>query len=195
MSSKRTWLIVAAAASLLVTAVAGYLYWDAMVLGALAALLWVKKLGTLKGLLLLAKKLPLLLLLGLKRIIIRITSRFLLFTAHLRFRPLRRWLCHLRVRSRQVKRLLKYHWEELEIHEQLLVTVAALPLTLLLSGLILFLFLPKAVVSFIVVKLKEHSSAAVLHRAAELGAREKLQDVEATVKKRIKGMLTRNQGK
>jgi len=193
MPSKRAWLIVAAVVSLLVTAVAGYFYWDAVVLGLLAVLVWVKKLGTLKGLLLVAKKLPLLLLLGLKRIVIRITSRFLLFTAHLRFRPLRRWMGHLRSRARQVKRLLKYHWNELEPHEQLLVTVAALPLTLVLLGLILFLFLPKAMVSFVIVKLKEHSSAAVLHRAVELGAREKLREAEAATKNRIRRMLSRKE--
>lgn len=132
---KKKLLIVAASASVVVATAAGVYYWDAMLVGIVAVLLWLKKMATLKGLLILLKKLPFLLLLGMKRLVIKVTSRFLLFSAHLRFYRVQRLLRYLRVRAYLVKRRLKYHWGDLSGVEQMLATVAALPLVIVLSVL------------------------------------------------------------
>uniref|UniRef100_UPI003AF780D7 hypothetical protein n=1 Tax=Thiolapillus sp. TaxID=2017437 RepID=UPI003AF780D7 len=100
---KKKLLIVAASASVVVATAAGVYYWDAMLVGIVAVLLWLKKMATLKGLLILLKKLPFLLLLGMKRLVIKVTSRFLLFSAHLRFYRLQRLLRYLRVRAYLVR--------------------------------------------------------------------------------------------
>jgi hypothetical protein len=192
--NKKKLLIMAATASVVIATAAGLYYWDAIVVGLLAALLWAKKLLTLKGLLVLLKKLPFLLLLGVKRLIIKITSHFLLFTAHLRFSRLQRVLRYLRARAWLVKRRLKYHWQELSGLEQVLATVAALPLVVLLSVLIVIYVLPRAVFGFIGGKLKEHSSAAVLNRAARLGVKDKLEKAEKTLKEQIRRKLGRGGG-
>ncbi len=188
---KRKLLIMAATASVVIATAAGLYYWDALVLGLLAVLLWVKKFLTLKGLLVLFKKLPFLLLLGLKRIVIRITSHFLLYTAHLRFRRLQRMLRYLRVRAWLVKRRLKYHWRELTGLEQVLATVAALPLVVLLLTLLVVFLIPRALFGFLGGKLKEHSSAAVLNKAAELGVKDKLVVAEKKIKEQIRRRLLR----
>ena len=189
--NKKKLLIIAATASLVIAAAAGLYYWDVMVVGLLAALLWAKKLLTLKGLLILLKKLPFLLLLGLKRLIIKITSHFLFFTAHLRFRRLQRLLRYLRARAWLVKRRLNTHWQELSGMEQLLATVAALPLVVILSVLIVIYMLPRAVFGFLGGKLKEHSSAAVLKKAAQLGVKDKLVAAEKKIKEGIRRKLQR----
>jgi len=183
---KKKILIIAATASVVIATAAGVYYWDTIVLGFLAALLWVKKLATLKGLLILLKKLPLLLLLGLKRLAIKVTSHFLLFTAHLRFHQLQRLLRYLRARARMVKTRLKYHWGELSGPEQVLAVVAALPLIVILSVLMLVFVVPKALVAFIGGKIKEHSGAAVLKQMAELGVKEKLDTAEQNIKEKIR---------
>jgi len=188
---KRKLLVMAATASVVIATAAGLYYWDVLVVGLLAALLWVKKLFTLKGLLVLLKKLPFLLLLGVKRIVIKITSHFLLYTAHLRFRRLQRMLRYLRVRAWLVKRRLKYHWQELSGLEQVLATVAALPLVVILLALIVVFLIPRALFGFLGGKLKEHSSAAVLNKAAELGVKEKLVVAEKKIKEEIRRRLLR----
>ncbi len=188
---KRKLLIMAATASVVIATAAGLYYWDALVVGLLAVLLWVKKFLTLKGLLVLLKKLPFLLLLGVKRIVIRITSHFLLYTAHLRFRRLQRMLRYLRVRAWLVKRRLKYHWQELSGLEQMLATVAALPLVVILLVLIVVFVIPRALFGFLSGKLKEHSSAAVLNKAAELGVKDKLVVAEKKIKEQIRRRLLR----
>lgn len=189
--SKKQLLIMAATASVVIATAAGLYYWDAMAVGLLAALLWAKKFLTLKALLVLLKKLPFLLLLGLKRLVIKVTSHFLLFTAHLRFRRLQRILRYLRVRAWLVKRRLKYHWQELSGVEQVLATVAALPLVVVLSVLTVAFVLPRALMGFLGGKLKEHSSAAVLKKAAQLGVRDKLVVVEQKIKEGIRRKLQR----
>ncbi|WP_457674948.1 hypothetical protein [Thiolapillus sp.] len=186
---KRKLLVMAATASVVIATAAGLYYWDALVVGLLAALLWVKKLFTLKSLFLLVKKLPLLLLLGLKRIVIKVTSHFLLYTAHLRFRRLQRMLRYLRARAWLVKRRLKYHWQELSGLEQVLATVAALPLVVILLVLIVVFVVPRALFGFLGGKLKEHSSAAVLNKAAELGVKDKLVVAEKKIKEQIRRRL------
>jgi len=191
----RKLLIVAATASVVVATAAGIYYWDAMIVGLLAMLLWLKKMATLKGLLILLKKLPFLLLLGLKRLVIKVTSRFLMFSAHLRFQRLQRLLRYLRVRAYLVKRRLKYHWSDLSGAEQILATVAALPLVVVLLVLLVVFVLPKAVFSFLGNKLKEHSSAAVLKQAAQLGVREKLEVADRKIKEKIREKLLRNQAR
>ncbi|WP_041067938.1 hypothetical protein [Thiolapillus brandeum] len=187
--SKKQLLIMAATASVVIATAAGLYYWDAMAVGLLAALLWAKKLLTLKALLVLLKKLPFLLLLGLKRLIIKVTSHFLLFTAHLRFRRLQRMLRYLRVRAWLVKRRLKYHWQELSGAEQVLATVAALPLVVILSVLTVVFVLPRTLFGFLGSKLKEHSSAAVLKKAAQFGVRDKLVVAEQKIKEGIRRKL------
>ena len=188
---KKKLLIMAATASVVIATAAGLYYWDALVVGLLAALLWVKKIFTLKGLLILLKKLPFLLLLGVKRIVIKITSHFLLYTAHLRFRRLQRMLRYLRVRAWLVKRRLKYHWQELSGLEQVLATVAALPLVVILLVLIVVFLIPRALFGFLGGKLKEHSSAAVLNKAAQLGVKDKLVVAEKKIKEQIRRRLLR----
>ncbi|GEM_PF-6033283 len=191
--NRKKLLIMAATASVVIATAAGLYYWDALAVGLLAALLWAKKLFTLKSLFVLLKKLPFLLLLGLKRLIIKITSHFLLFTAHLRFRRLQRLLRYLRARAWLVKRRLKYRWQDLSGLEQLLATVAALPLVVILSLLIVVYVLPRAVLGFLGGKIKEHSSAAVLDKAARLGVREKLEKAEKKLKEQIRRRLKRNE--
>ncbi len=190
---KRKLLIMAATASVVIATAAGLYYWDALVVGLLAALLWVKNFLTLKGLLVLLKKLPFLLLLGVKRIVIKITSHFLLYTAHLRFRRLQRLLRYLRVRAWLVKRRLKYHWQELSGLEQVLATVAALPLVVILLVLLVVFVIPRALFGFLGGKLKEHSSAAVLNKAAELGVKDKLLVAEKKIKEQIRRRLLRKE--
>jgi hypothetical protein len=184
--TKKHWLIVAATASVVIATVAGVYYWDVMLAGVLVVLLWLKKMATLKGLLILLKKLPFLLLLGLKRLVIKVTSHFLMFSAHLHFRQLQRFLRYLRVRAYLVKRRLKYHWGDLSGMEQLLATVAALPLVVLLSVLIVVFLIPRALFSFLGGKVKEHSSAAVLKQAAQFGVKEKLQLADQKIKEKIR---------
>ncbi len=191
--NKKKLLIMAATASVVIATAAGLYYWDALVVGLLTALLWMKKLLTLNGLLVLLKKLPFLLLLGVKRIVIKITSHFLLYTAHLRFRRLQRLLRCLRVRAWQVKRRLKYHWQELSGLEQVLATVAALPLVVILLVLLLVFVIPRALFGFLGGKLKEHSSAAVLNKAAELGVKDKLVVAEKKIKDQIRRRLLRKE--
>ncbi len=193
-STKKKLLIVAATASVVIATVAGVYYWDAMLVGIVAILLWLKKMATLKGLLILLKKLPFLLLLGLKRLVIKVTSRFLLFSAHLRFHRLQRLLRYLRVRAYLVKRRLKYHWSDLSGVEQVLATVAALPLATVLSVLLVIFVLPRAVFSFLGNKVKEHSSAAVLKQAAQLGVKEKLAQADRKIKEKIREKLLRKKG-
>ncbi|WP_294041066.1 hypothetical protein [Thiolapillus sp.] len=188
---KKKLLIVAASASVVVATAAGVYYWDAMLVGIVAVLLWLKKMATLKGLLILLKKLPFLLLLGMKRLVIKVTSRFLLFSAHLRFYRVQRLLRYLRVRAYLVKRRLKYHWGDLSGVEQMLATVAALPLVIVLSVLLVIFVLPKAVFSFLGNKIKEHSSAAVLKQAAQFGVKEKLQLADRKIKEKIREKLLR----
>lgn len=189
---KKKLLIVAATASVVVATAAGVYYWDAIMLGIVAAILWLKKMATLNGLLILLKKLPFLLLLGLKRLVIKVTSRFLLFSAHLRFHRLQRLLRYLRVRATLVKRRLKYHWGDLSGVEQILATVAALPLVIVLSVLLVVFVVPRVVFSFLGNKVKEHSSAAVLKQAAQLGVKEKLELADKKIKEKIQEKLLRN---
>ncbi|WP_456404792.1 hypothetical protein [Thiolapillus sp.] len=188
-TKKKKLLIMAASASVVIATAAGVYYWDAILVGVVAALLWLKKMATLKGLLILLKKLPFLLLLGLKRLVIKITSRFLLFSAHLRFHRLQRMLRYLRVRAYLVKRRLKYHWGDLSGMEQVLATIAALPLVIVLSVLLLVFVVPKAVFSFLGGKIKEHSSAAVLKQAAQLGVKERLELADQKIKEKIREKL------
>ncbi len=117
---------------------------------------------------------------------IKVTSHFLLYTAHLRFHQLQRLLRYLRARARMVKTRLKYHWEELSGLEQVLAVVAALPLVVILSVLMLVFVVPKALVAFIGGKIKEHSGAAVLKQMAELGVGEKLDTAEQNIKEKIR---------
>ncbi len=193
-STKQKLLIVAATASVVIATAAGVYYWDAMLVGLLAALLWLKKMATLKGLLVLLKKLPFLLLLGLKRLVIKVTSRFLMFSAHLRFQRLQRLLRYLRVRAYLVKRRLKYHWGDLSGLEQVLATVAALPLVIVLTVLLVVFVLPRALFTFLGNKVKEHSSAAVLKQAAQLGVKEKLAQADRKIKEKIREKLLRKKG-
>ncbi|WP_457668784.1 hypothetical protein [Thiolapillus sp.] len=194
-TTKKKLLIVAASASVVIATAAGVYYWDAMLVGLVAVLLWLKKMATLKGLLILLKKLPFLLLLGMKRLVIKVTSRFLLFSAHLRFYRLQRLLRYLRVRAYLVKRRLKYHWTDLSGMEQVLATVAALPLVIVLLVLLVIFVLPKAVFSFLGNKVKEHSSAAVLKQAAQFGVKEKLQLADRKIKEKIREKLLRKRRK
>ncbi len=190
-ATKKKLLIVAATASVVIATAAGAYYWDAVVMGFVAAVLWVKKMATLKGLLLLLKKLPFLLLLGLKRLVIKVTSHFLLFSAHLRFRRLQRLLRYLRVRAYLVKRRLKYHWNDLNGVERILATVAALPLATVLLVLLVVFVVPRALFSFVGAKIKEHSSAAVLKQAAQLGVKEKLELADQKIKETIREKILR----
>jgi len=178
-------LLVAATASVVIATVTGVYYWDAIVLGALAMLLWFKKLATFKGLLMLLKKLPLLLLLGVKRLVIKVTSHFLLFTANIRFRWLQHSLRYLRARARLVKMQLNYQWGGLSRLEKILATIAALPLAVVLSSILLVFIMPKAMFTFLLAKLKEYSSAVVLKQAAELGVEGKLVTAEKKIKEEI----------
>lgn len=191
---KQKLLIVAATASVIIATAAGVYYWDAMLMGLLAALLWLKKIATLKGLLILLKKLPFLLLLGLKRLVIKVTSRFLMFSAHLRFQRLQRLLRYLRVRAYLVKRRLKYHWGDLSGLEQVLATVAALPLVVVLTVLLVVFVLPRSIFAFLGNKVKEHYSAVVLKRAAQLGVKEKLALADRKIKQKIREKLLRKKG-
>ncbi|WP_456413474.1 hypothetical protein [Thiolapillus sp.] len=184
---------MAATASVVIATAAGAYYWDAVVLGFVAAVLWIKKLATLKGLLLLLKKLPFLLLLGLKRLVIKLTSHFLLYSAHLRFRRLQRLLRYLRVRAYLVKRRLKYHWNDLNGVERILATVAALPLATVLLVLLAVFVVPRALFSFVGTKIKEHSSAAVLKQAAQLGVKEKLALADQKIKETIREKILRKE--
>ncbi|WP_456380007.1 hypothetical protein [Thiolapillus sp.] len=190
-TTKEKLLIVAATASVVIATAAGVYYWDAVVLGLLAAMLWVKKMATLKGLLALLKNLPLLLLLGLKRLLIKVTSRFLLFSAHLRFRRLQRLLRYLRVRAYLVKRRLQYHWNDLGGVERFLAIVAALPLATVLLALLVVLVVPRALFSFAGTKIKEHSGAAVLKQAVQLGVKEKLERADQKIKETIRDKILR----
>jgi len=192
-ATKKKLLIVAATASVVIATAAGAYYWDAVVLGFVAVVLWIKKMATLKGLLLLLKKLPFLLLLGLKRLVIKVTSHFLLFSAHLRFRRLQRLLRYLRVRAYLVKRRLKYHWNDLNGVERILATVAALPLATVLLVLLAVFVVPRALFSFVGAKIKEHSSAAVLKQAAQLGVKEKLALADQKIKETIREKILRKE--
>lgn len=183
---KKHLLIVAATASVIIATAAGVYHWDTIVVGFLATLLWVKKIATFKGLLFLLKKTPLLLLLGLKRLAIRVTGHFLLFTAHLRFHQLQLLLRYLRARARKVRMRLKYHWSELTGLEQVLAIVAALPLVTVLSALMLIFLVPKVLIAFILGKVKEYSGAAVITRVADLGAGQKLTLAEKKIKEQIR---------
>jgi len=189
---KKKLLVVAATASLVIITAVGIYYWDTIVIGFLAALLWVKKLATFKGLLFLLKKLPFLLLLGLKRLAIKVTSHFLMFTAHLRFHQLQRLLRYLRARARMVSMKLKYHWDELSGLERVLATVATLPLVLVLATLMLIFVIPKTLLAFLGVKIKEHSGAAVLKQVADLGVKEKLDAAEIKIKEKIRQKMPRD---
>ncbi len=193
--TKKHWLIVAASASVVIATAAGVYYWDAMLAGGVVVLLWLKKMATLKGLFLLLKKLPFLLLLGLKRLVIKVTSHFLMFSAHLHFHQLQRFLRYLRVRAYLVKRRLKYHWSDLSGMEQLLATVAALPLVVVLSVLILVFLIPKALFSFFGAKIKEHTGAAVLKQAAQLGVKEKLAVADKKIKNKIRQKILQRKQK
>ncbi len=192
---KRNLLIFTAVLSLAAAAYAGYLYWDALLVGMLAVALWTKKLLTLKGLWLLAKKLPLVLLLGLKRLVIKVTSHFLLFTAHLRFHFVRRAMRQMRARAWLVKRRLKYHWQELSGTEQVLSVVAALPLVLLLLLIMVVFVLPKAMISLLLNKTKEHTGAVVLKKTAQLGVKDKLIHAEERIKEKIRQKLKEAQAR
>ncbi|WP_456416621.1 hypothetical protein [Thiolapillus sp.] len=192
-ATRKKLLIVAATASVVIATAAGAYYWDAVVLGFVAVVLWIKKLATLKGLLLLLKKLPFLLLLGLKRLVIKLTSHFLLYSAHLRFRRLQRLLRYLRVRAYLVKRRLKCHWNDLNGVERILATVAALPLATVLLVLLAVFVVPRALFSFVGTKIKEHSSAAVLKQAAQLGVKEKLVLADQKIKETIREKIQRKE--
>ncbi len=187
---KKTLLIVIATASVVIATAAGVYFWDAIVLGLMAALLWVKKILTIKGLLVIFKKLPLLLLLGVKRLAIRVTSHFLMFTAHARFHQLQNLLDYLRRRAQTVKTRLKYHWNELTALEQVLATVAAMPLVLILIILMLVFVVPKAMYAFMGGKIKEHSGAAVLRKVADLGIKERLNTAEKKIKEKIRQKIS-----
>jgi hypothetical protein len=183
---KKSLLIVAATASVVIATAAGMYYWDSIVLGFLAALVWLKKIATFQGFLILLKKMPLLLLLGLKRLAIKVTSHFLLFTAHLRFHQMQRLLRYLRARARMVKMRLKYHWSGLTALEQVLATVAALPLVIILSVLMLIFLFPKVLLAFLVGKLKEYSGALVIKQVADLGVGDELTAAEKKIKEQIR---------
>ena len=174
-------ILMLAVLAVLAASVAGYYYWDVIILALLVALAWIKKWITISALWTALKKAPYILVLGSKKLILKILGGFLLFAAHSRFRSVRRFIVGLKYRSRTIVRRVKFHWGELSLLERTATVIAAIPLAVLIGitlTLLALMYIPKVIISFLSLKLKEESSANVLkkvipgkirHRASAIG--------------------------
>ena len=187
---RKTLLIGLALLSVAVATALGYYFWDALVVGMLAIIAGAKKLGTVKGLTLLLKKAPWLLLGGLKKLTLKILGGLLLLSARERFRPVRKLLILIKLRARKMLRRLRFHWSSLSLLEKGATLVALVPLSLLvLATLIYMVVMPKPLKLLTARKLREASGATVISRGlprrARLRAAELYSKAKAFVKRRF----------
>lgn len=191
-------ILILAVLAVLAASIAGYYYWDAVILALLVALAWLKKWVTLGALWTALKKAPYILVLGSKKLIVKILGGFLLFAAHSRFRIVRRFIVGLKFRSRTIVRRVKFHWGELSLLERTATIVAAIPVTVLIGitlTLLALMYIPKVLISFLSLKLKEESSAKVLKRAIPGKIRDRVSAIGERARKYIRKRLRLGKGK
>jgi hypothetical protein len=184
---RKALLIALALLSVAIATALGYYFWDALLAGMLGIAAGAKKLGTIRGLTLLLKKTPWMLLGGLKKLTLKILGGLLLLSARQRFRPVRKLLILIKVRARKMLRRLRFHWSDLSLLEKGATLVALLPLSLLvLAALIYMLVMPKPLKLLAARKLRDTSGATVITRILPRGARLRAAELHGLAKGLVK---------
>jgi len=190
-ASRQLLLIIIFCGLIIGTAASGYLYWDAVAIGGLALLVWIKKLFTLQGIILLAKKLPLLLFAGGKKIVVKVLGGLLLFSARTRFRLVKRIIVEVKLIARYLSRKLRYHWADMDLWEKALVAVTAIPATLALASIFLMLaFIPQSIRGLFIRKAQESTAASVIDQVLPKEAKKRADAIHSATKEVIRDKLS-----
>ncbi len=176
--------------SVTIAAVAGYLYWESALISLLALLAWSKKLFTLSGIWLLVKKLPFMLIIGGKKLIIKALGSLLLFSVRTRFPLIRTIILRLKLWTRRILQRSRYHWSDMEPWEKVIVYVSFIPLTCAaVLILLLFAFVPRYIRNLLMRKVQESTAASVIDRGFPGKARQAVAEVHSNAKNRIREKL------
>ena len=166
---------------------AGYYYWDVFVLLVIAFFVWAKKLFTIVGLISLLKKAPLFLLVGGKKMALKLLGGWVLFSFRARFRPVRLIIVRIKLSSRYFIRQIRTHWATMSLWERLTLVMSVTPFLLLIVFLVLFFALiPQAIKGFALKKAQETTAAKVIENVVPEQLKAKAINIEKQVKNKIK---------
>ena len=189
-TTRQRLLIILLLCSILIATFVGFLYWQSAAVGLLALWAFSKKLLTVNGLILVAKKLPFLLLAGSKKLIIQTLSSLLLFSARTRFRWIRKLLLRIKLLLRRLLRKVRYHWNDMDLWEKALILISLIPVTsVVLLFFLLFAFVPRYLRLLLWRKAQESTAATVINKGVPVKARERVAEINSLAKNKIKKTL------
>ena len=168
----------------------GYLYWDTALVALFGLLAFSKKFFTVSGLTLLLKKLPFMLLIGSKKLIVKSLGSLLLFSVRTRFRIVRKLIIKLKLIIRRLLRRIRFHWLDMTPWEKMVVYISSIPLLIVaLLVFLLFAFVPKTIRNLALKKAQETTAATVINKGVPSKARETVEEINTTAKNAIKKTL------